>query len=187
MIKLGLGKIVIERPEPSASVLRTLSETVAWCLSRSPQRDHFRSRELDPSASLRVPPFDEVGIDIWIEKKRESYLRATRTINEMRSALIRDGRIEMPDLAMARSQGRLLLYEPLETVDDGAASASSQGFFYVEDAPPWDTWFVYSGGSIFCWVPDSLVQKAQAGIDANPVDCIHWCDWSRLSEPQDVS
>jgi len=93
----------------------------------------------------------------------------------------------MPDLAMARSQGRLLLYEPLETVDDGAASASSQGFFDVEDAPPWDTWFVYSGGSIFCWVPDSLVQKAQAGIDANPVDCIHWCDWSRLSEPQDVS
>jgi len=93
----------------------------------------------------------------------------------------------MPDLAMAQSQGRLLLYEPLETVDDGAAAVSSQGFFDVEDAPPWDTWFVYSGGSIFCWVPNSLVKKAQAGIDANPVDCIHWCDWSRLSEPQDVS
>ena len=65
----------------------------------------------------------------------------------------------MPDLAMARSQGRLLLYEPLETVDDGAASASSQGFFDVEDAPPWDTWFVYSRGSIFCWSPTRWFRK----------------------------
>ena len=130
-------------------------------------------------------PLGEYPLAIWIEKKRESYLQATRTISEIRSALVRDRGLETPDLVFAKSQGRLLLYEFLETVDDGAATVSSQGFFDFGDAPPWDTWIAYSGGSIFCWVPNSLVQRAQAGIDANPVDCIHWCEWFRLSETQD--
>jgi hypothetical protein len=186
MITLGIGKINPKRCEPSPAVLRALCETVAWCLSSSVQSDQLRSRELDPSDFLRVPPFEELGIDVWVEKKRESYERATQAICELRSSLIRDARIEMTNLAMAQTKGRLLLYEPLETVEDGAASAGSRGFFDIEDAPPWDTWVVYSEDSIFCWVPGSLAQSAQAGIDANPVDCIHWCDWSRLSEPREV-
>ena len=76
--------------------------------------------------------------------------------------------------------GKLLLYEFMETVSDGAAAISSRGFFDVEDAPPWDTWFWYAGGTIFCWVPNLLVIDAQAGIDANPVDCIRWAVWSKL-------
>jgi hypothetical protein len=104
-------------------------------------------------------------------------------IIETRSTLIRDTHIGNADLALAQSKGKLLLYEPLETVTDGAAAAASRGFFDIEDAPPWDTWFLYSRGTIFSWVPESLAQNAQAGIDANPVDCIHWCDWSKLSEP----
>jgi hypothetical protein len=81
---------------------------------------------------------------------------------------------------VAKSRGRLLLYEPLETVTDGASDSSSRGFFDIEDAPPWDMWFLYSRGSIFSWVPEALAQDAQAGIDANPVDCIHWCHWPKL-------
>jgi hypothetical protein len=186
MIKLGLGKIVPNRRDPSPVVMQALSETVAWCLSRSPQCDQLRSRELDPSAILRVPRFDEIGVGAWTETKRESYQRAVYAINEMRSTLVRDTNVEIAGLAEAQSKGKLLLYEPLETVTDGASESSSRGFFDIEDAPPWDTWFLYSGGTIFSWVPESLVQNAQAGIDANIVDCIHWCNWSELSEPRDV-
>jgi ferredoxin len=142
--------------------------------------DQLCSNELDPSDSLRVTPFDDLEIGIGIEEKRKSYVRATCAINESRSTLIRDTKLEIPDLTAAQSKGKLLLYWPLESVVDGAASAGSRGFFDIEDAPPWDTWFSYSGNSIFCWVPESLVQNAQDGIDANPVDCIHWCDWSKL-------
>jgi hypothetical protein len=152
-------------------------------LSKSPQ-DQLRSRELDPSAFLRVPSLAEVGVEVLLQRLRESYQRAICAINEMRSTLVTN--IEVADPALAQSKGKLLLYEPLETVTDGAAASSSRGFFDIKDAPPWDTWFLYSGGTIFSWVPESLVQKAQAGIDANPVDCIHWCDWSKLSEPRDV-
>jgi hypothetical protein len=182
MVTLGLGKTLSNRREPSPAVLQALSETVAWCLSRSWQYDQLRSRELDPSAILRVPSLDEVGVEVLLQRMRESYQRAIYAINERRSTLVHDTNIEVADPALAQSKGKLLLYEPLETVTDGAAASSSHGFFDIEDAPPWDTWFLYSGGTIFSWVPESLVQNAQAGIDANPVDCIHWCDWSKLSE-----
>ena len=183
MITLGLGKTGPHRREPSPAVLQALSETVAWCLSRSLQSDQLRSSQLDPSIVLRVPPLEEVGVGVWLERKRYSYQRAMSAIIETRSTLIRDTHIGNADLALAQSKGKLLLYEPLETVTDGAAAAASRGFFDIEDAPPWDTWFLYSRGTIFSWVPESLAQNAQAGIDANPVDCIHWCDWSKLSEP----
>jgi hypothetical protein len=197
MTTLGLGKIfprrrepshsglqtlseMVEMLEPSPLVLQALSETVAWCLRRPLQQDQFRSRELDPSAFLRVPPFGESNIGVWLERKRESYQSAINAINANRSALARDRNIKVADSAVAKSKGRLLLYEPLETVTDGASDSSSRGFFDIEDAPPWDTWFLYSEGSIFSWVPEALVQDAQAGIDANPVDCIHWCDRPKL-------
>jgi len=193
MITLGLGNIipkrrnlspgelstlseVVERLELSSGVLDVLSETVAWCLSRSLQHDRLRSSELDPSASIKVPPLDELSIGVWLEKKRESYQLAVDAINANRSSLVRDMDIKVSDPAVAESKGRVLLYEPLETVTDGASESSSLGIFDIEDAPPWDTWFLYSGNSIFSWVPEAMVQNAQAGIDANPVDCIHWCD-----------
>jgi hypothetical protein len=200
MITLGLGNIVpkrresssdvlqavpetVERRDPSSAVLQALSETVAWCLSKSLQNDQLRSRQLDPSAILKVPSLDEVGVEVLLQRMHESYQRAIYAINETRSTLVRDTKIEIVEPALAQSRGKFLLYEPLETVTDGAAASSSRGFFDISDAPPWDTWFLYSGDTIFSWVPESLVPNAQAGIDANPVDCIHWSDWSKLSEP----
>ena len=82
MITLGLRKIVVTRPELSASVVRALTEIVAWCLSRSQDSDGLRSSELNPAASLEVPRFGEYPLDIWVEKKKESYVRATRTMSE---------------------------------------------------------------------------------------------------------
>jgi hypothetical protein len=164
----------------SPVVSQALSETVAWCLRRPVQHDRFRSPELDPSALLKVPRFSDSDIEVWLERKRESYQSAVRAVSANRSAVVRDRNIQVADPAVAKSKGRLLLYEALETVTDGASESSSRGFFDIEDAPPWDTWFLYSVGSIFSWVPEALVQAAQAGIDANPVDCIHWCDWPKL-------
>jgi hypothetical protein len=197
MITLGLGHIILERRDPAPSGLQTLSEmvkrlqpspvvfqalseTVAWCQTRSKQNDHFRSNELNPQAFLKSPPFSEPSIEIWLDRKRESFQQAVNAINAIRSTFVRDRNKNVSDPSVAESKGRLLLYEPMETVTDGASEASSRGFFDIEDAPPWDTWFLYSAGSIFSWVPEELVQNAQAGIDANPVDCIHWCDWPKF-------
>jgi len=66
------------------------------------------------------------------------------------------------------------------TVQDGASKAGSIGFYDLDDAPPWDTWFQYSDHAIFCCVLQLAVTRAQNGIDGNPVACIEWADWSKL-------
>jgi hypothetical protein len=66
-------------------------------------------------------------------------------------------------------------------VSDGTSEYESNGFFDVNDVPPWDTWFHYAETRLYSWVPVDLVTLAQKGIDANMVQCIQWADWSALS------
>jgi hypothetical protein len=185
MIKLGIsnlmpGKDSLDALTFSPTVQRVLLEVSTWCSLTLALDKELRSSQLDPSHNLEVPPFDSLGVAAWTNVKRESYRRSTCAINKTRSLLLRDAKIAVTDFRHAQSKGKLLLYEPLETVSDGAAEAASRGFFDVEDAPPWDTWFLYSNGAIYSWVPNSMIPFAQAGIDANPVDCIHWVNWSIL-------
>jgi len=169
--------------ELSPAILATISETVTWCFYRQFSEGPFRSPELDPSATLEVSEFpqDRKSIEIWIEQKRENYRRATLWINQARSELLKAAGIKNFDAVDALSRSRLLIYEPLETVDDGAAEAGSLGFYDLHDAPPWDTWFLYANRAVLCCVPEFAISHAQVGIDANPVDCIHWGDWPQLT------
>jgi hypothetical protein len=72
--------------------------------------------------------------------------------------------------------GRLLFYFPNDNLADGAAQYSSNGFFDVDNVPPWDTWVHYSERTLVSWVPHQVVVLAQKGIDVNPEMCIRWID-----------
>jgi len=182
MISLGLSSFKTHgNSQPPVEALRALGETAAW-ITRHPLRaDGLRSALLDPRSILNVPDLNERGSDTFLKRKRDSYRQATESIRQKRSELLHDEATDPVDPVEAQALGRLLLYETMETVLDGAAEASSHRFFDVEDAPPWDTWFWHKEATIYCWVPDWLMSDAQAGIDANPVDCIHWARWSALS------
>ena len=183
MISLWLSKFDTNgSSQPPVEVLRALGETAAWFKHPQLRAEDLRSSILDPRSILAVPTLNELGIDNFVRVKRDSYRQASESIKQKRSELLRDATTESTDPTEAQALGRLLLYEAMETVSDGAAEASSHGFFDTEDAPPWDTWFWYKDSTILCWVPDSLVSDAQAGIDANPVDCIRWASWSALSK-----
>ncbi len=75
-----------------------------------------------------------------------------------------------------------MYFYPASSLSDGAAEDTSSGFFDADNQPPWDTWVTYepvSGverGRILCWVPGSLVSLADAGIEANPEQCIVWVE-----------
>jgi hypothetical protein len=144
--------------------------------------DQFRSRELDPSTILRDSRLEDRSVGVRVGAIRESYGHTVKAINELRSTFLLHAHLELPGFTVAQTKGKLLRYEPLETVTDGTSELSSHGFFNSEDAPPWDTWFLSSQDAIFSWVPESLIREAQAGIDANIVNCIYWCDWSELSK-----
>jgi hypothetical protein len=166
------------RKELLPSVQEAISLTAAWCSLRTCEIQQLRSPELDPSADLKVQPFCEsLDIETWIQAKNASYDLAVSKLNQRRAELFRMMNSGAPkDVDFTQTRGRVLLYAPMENVSDGASEASSRGFFDGEDAPPWDLWFRYKDGTIFSWVPERLVSAAQAGIDANPVDCIHWAD-----------
>lgn len=85
--------------------------------------------------------------------------------------------------SVERPSGRLLVYFPDADLADGAAEIESRGFFDEHNAPPWGTWIgVFDDGAgdpsfdtySLAWVPDSLVDLANQGIEVNPETCIAW-------------
>ena len=90
-------------------------------------------------------------------------------------------------------QGRLLACQVNETIWSGESEFATQGFFDVDDRPPWDTWVASiprppetSDVTLISWVPSELVELVSRGIGANPFDCIFWladADWLLLEWP----
>jgi hypothetical protein len=127
--------------------------------SLGPMDRNLRSPELKPSLGL-----DESGDDaLWAQAVAEVVAR--------RSRLTAGTSTEKRDMNVA---GRLLLYSPSENLACGAAEASSNGFFDVNNVPPWDIWIDFSEGTLASWVPPALVDVAQMGIYVNPEECIRW-------------
>lgn len=123
-------------------------------------KSQLRSPTLKPTFGL-----DEFGIDApWAEAVMEVVTKRSQFVGQT-SRQEGDG-----------SGGRLLLYVPSENLADGAAEYSSNGFFDVNNVPPWDIWVHFSGITLVSWVPPELVEPAQKGIDVNPEACIRWAD-----------
>ena len=175
----GSGRRHLTLIQLPPAILKTLCEAMTWCSSKP-----FRSPVIDPSAILNVPEWSRESepIAAWSSRQRDAYRRAIPWINEARSEHLKSTKSETYDPVDVISNCKLLIYECQETVEDGASEAASLGFYDRLDAPPWDTWVSYRDGAVFCCVPNFAISRAQNGIDANPVDCIHWADWSRLNE-----
>jgi hypothetical protein len=116
------------KSELSPAVLQAIAEAVTWCTDKP-----FRSPELDPSAILDIPDYSHglESIEAWIEKKRDCYRRPTSWINQTRSELLKAASIEPLDAVDALSRSKLLIYEALETVDNGASEAGFMSFYDV--------------------------------------------------------
>ena len=94
--------------------------------------------------------------------------------------------------------GRLVVYFPDANLCDGAAEAASNGFFDVENTPPWDTWVALGsdpghdkdpsyGTYLISWVPPQLIALASAGIDVNPEECIVWLENAAIAGRRESS
>ncbi|HEY7097090.1 MAG TPA: hypothetical protein VH437_10225 [Terriglobales bacterium] len=128
--------------------------------SLGPMERKLRSPELKPTFGL-----DEFGDDeLWAKGVAEVIVRRSQLIAGTVVAENRNTNIG----------GRLLLYTPSENLACGAAEASSNGFFDVNNIPPWDIWLDFSEGTLVSWVPPSLLDVAQIGIYVNPEECIRW-------------
>lgn len=125
--------------------------------SIAPLQDQLCSPALRPSKSL-------------------SQLRNNQDRHELVSSIIlrRSELVRAEETAHDHNLGRFILYVPEENLADGAAKYSSNGFFDIDNVPPWDTWVAFSHNTLLSWVPPELVGLAQSGIDVNPENCIRW-------------
>jgi hypothetical protein len=130
--------------------------------SLGPMERKLRSPELKPSFGL-----DEFGDDaLWA--------KAVAEVVASRSRFTAGTSAEKRDTNDTNVEGRLLLYSPSENLACGAAEASSNGFFDVNNVPPWDIWVDFSEDTLVSWVPPALLDVAQMGIYVNPEACIRW-------------
>lgn len=119
---------------------------------------------------LKRSVFDDM--DDWTWKMRSIY-RERETL-----PVLEKGGVD-------REEGRILVFSPLDSLDDGAAFVASDGYFDVYNAPPWYTWITCKRGeemavedqfsfSILSWVPYESLERVAKGIDANPEQCLLW-------------
>ena len=127
--------------------------------SLGPMDRKLRSTELKPRFGLDAFTDDA----LWEE--------AVAEVVAKRSRLTADKSVEKSDTNVG---GRLLLYTPSENLACGAAEASSNEFFDVNNVPPWDIWVDFSERTLVSWVPPALLDVAQMGIYVNPEECIRW-------------
>jgi hypothetical protein len=89
--------------------------------------------------------------------------------------------------------GRLLAFFPDDNLADGWAETVSEGFFDVNNIPPYDTWVWMvrdirtfecadheqgetEANYLVAWVPPDFIPHANRGVEANPEGCILWLD-----------
>jgi hypothetical protein len=125
-----------------------------------PLEARLRSATLSPT--FRLNEFGKIAP--WAE--------AVAEVASKRSGLLGD--ISAQEGLKLSTNGRLLLYYPHENLACGAAEVSSNGFFDVNNVPPWDIWVDFSERTLVSWVPPILLEAAQMGIDVNPEGCIGW-------------
>jgi hypothetical protein len=143
--------------------------------------NYARARELSAQADplslvmlrAQLRELDLSPGDIGELIAQKNFANGVSSVVEARRSLLTRSGLEIYSPS-TNDEGRLLFYWPYENLADGASEYSSNGFFDVNDAPPWDTWISFDAKRLVSWVPSVLVPLAQAGIDANAAECIRW-------------
>lgn len=176
---------------------RRLAETVAWCDGRNP--DTLRTPALRPESLLArsIVARGRQGWShllggfivrqrqtVWSQPTTDQRQRIVNALANRRVNLLPERREYLDQGIRKPSKGRLVLFDPDDTLSDGAAESESHRYFDVDNVPAWDTWvfFVEDGprrGAInhsylVAWVPSHLVEAVNRGIQVNPEECIRW-------------
>ncbi|MFV8755228.1 hypothetical protein ACNOYE_32160 [Nannocystaceae bacterium ST9] len=159
-------------PDDLEPRLRSVIRWVSARLSGALEHERLRTRDLLPtSRSLRdnEAVANALAVDPW----------------GLVEAIAVGRRLPM-SLSTRELPGRLMVYFPHQNLCDGAAETVSEGFFDVDNAPPWDTWVACFhdrtkpelGPYVIAWIPEPFIAFADAGIGVNPEECIAWLDES---------
>jgi hypothetical protein len=146
-----------------------LRETQILCAAKanlSRPMDCLRSEELRPP--LLIP----------------SRLEAVDAVRAERKRLIVYESMRDNAAPEAATSGRLIAYNPDFNLACGTSEVETNGYFDVNNTPPWDTWVALLDApgakcfetSLIAWVPPIFLSLVQAGIEVIPEQCVRWLD-----------
>lgn len=147
---------------------RRVQETIGWYNDEHGAGQRPRT----PYASPRVLLSDITG-----DADRE---QVVSEVFQKRNARL--GRKDIPlegiHLGEGPVGGRLVIFDPTLSVNDGASEKASRGYFDICDEPGWDTWVDYrierDRSYLIAWVPPQDVVHVDLGIRVNPVESVRW-------------
>ncbi|MDQ3816423.1 MAG: hypothetical protein M3362_01880 [Acidobacteriota bacterium] len=145
-----------------------LAQAIFWCAPRADLSN--------PASSLRTPQLRPRLLE-------ESRFSAVETVANARELFGGVG-IRKATIPDNLAGGRLLIYFPNYDLACGATEQETEGFFDVNNVPPWDTWVAYVQDArsvesydteyLIAWIPREFVALADEGITVNPEQCIKW-------------
>jgi hypothetical protein len=157
--------------------IERLTQAIVWC------RDEGSIQQ--PRTSLRMCNREKYDL-------ASQHHQVFSVCLERSTRLSRSGRRNLSPVT-GLCGGRLLAYFPGDNLFDGWAETVSEGFFDVNNIPPYDTWvwmvrnirtFEYEdheqgeieANYLVAWVPPDFIPLASRGVEANPERCILWLD-----------
>jgi hypothetical protein len=175
---------------------RQLNETVAWCASidwANNPGELLRSSILCPPA-IRSDLQAIIEAHLSSEESRELRSIDNKNVHQQWQQNVEQLATKRAYLLLKQNSfafssvqtwqnGRLLAFDPQNSLDDGFVEAVTHGFFDAWNRPAWDTWISYiiEGWEpqyfrtyLLSWVPGSLIEIVATGIDSNMEECIRW-------------
>lgn len=175
------------------NLAQRLAEVRMWCFGRVTDECHtsgVHTSLLRPMNLIWNPLMSDVPY--WLGEKSNTDLQSiTRVRREMvdtvakgRASLLYRHKDCENHPRGSLNGGRLLLFNPDQSLSDGAASIESHRFFDQDNIPAWDVWICYLNDEtsstwqsyLICWVPPVLLECVDNGIAVNPEGCICWVD-----------
>ena len=174
-----------------------IPEITLWYSFHLTKATHpFRFNELKPSQS-----FNEIlqGLelrektDILYNKLLTRMKAIVQEVVSKRRSLLKTYKQKM----VSSQKGKVLLYNPFASLNDGIAEKESGGFFDVYNCPAWDTWLIFISEDprrgadwhaevrwdeyLASWIPQDLVTRVENGVKSNLEGCLAWADDEELS------
>jgi hypothetical protein len=177
-----------------ANLRLILLETVAWVSAHADANDPancLRSPRLAPYI-FNDSRYDTVHDVVWARHLQlEGEGRVTR-IRGRSDELVEVAALGLGSVVPLVAEGRLLVWERDQTVDDGAGQAETRGYLDESDMPPWDTWVAYMEGTrnergvpdhlgcLVSWVPPIFISAVESAVQVNAYGALYWLRESKL-------
>jgi hypothetical protein len=70
--------------------------------------------------------------------------------------------------------GKILAFYPDMTMYDGISEQASDAFFDSDDVPPPELWLFFGENTLFSFIPDEFVGRANSGVENSMSGCLEW-------------